>query len=67
MSNGTINQTRFPITTMKVRIPLRSALFGTGIPIDQFRLIPMALLNECKIDIIWNKYAFFSTGYNDIS
>ena len=40
---------------------------GLLIPEDQFVLIPIRALNEILIELVIDKYAMFTSGYNDMA
>lgn len=67
MKNGIILPTKIPIAKRTFKIPILSAILGLLIPEDQFVLIPIKALNDILISIVLDKYAMFTTGYNDIS
>lgn len=56
-----------PITRRTFKIPLISAVMGLLIPEDQFVLLPIRALNDVLIEMVLDKYAMFTSGYNDIS
>lgn len=66
IKNGKILATKIPITRRIFKVPIISAIIGLLIPEDQFVLLPIRGLNDTQIGIILDKYAMFTSGYNDI-
>lgn len=48
---------------MSFSIPLLSSVFGSLLPGETFKYIPLACLRKPRILFRLNKYAFFSSGY----
>lgn len=67
MTYGQILDSPIPIATKQFTFPLMSSLIGVLIPITQFMMIPLKVLNNLLIELTMNPYAMFSTGCQDIN
>ena len=47
--------------------PLLSSLFGALLPPDTYRYIPLAAFEEIVFEFKLNPYAFYTSGYADVS
>lgn len=53
------------VTKQQFSIPILSGLLGVLMPRESYKYVPMGALEDVIIEIKLNKYALFSSGYNE--
>lgn len=65
MKNGRILPVWQPVALKRFIIPFISAVMGILIPTESYSLLPLKAFNNTIIELTLNRYAMFSSGYND--
>ena len=50
------------VKKVKMRVPLMSSVFGSLIPPEAWKLLPVCSLQGIMVEVRYNAHAFFSSG-----